>query len=164
MMRALMLALLLGASSDVDSAQVASLQVNDLEKRVLLKLLDGKEVEAPREPGQIWQMDPAMSSDRKWVGWLVAFEGQANNATPKGVAFLRGRELRTLKVERMIWRWGFYKDSLVVALGPERPHEPAEYVWYSLPKLELRASIKRFELNEYDPEWAHAAKLRSRLE
>jgi hypothetical protein len=28
----------------------------------------------------------------------------------------------------------------------------------------VRASIKRFELNEYDPEWAHAARLRTRLE
>lgn len=159
-MRPVLLALLLA----VDAGSVISVRGDDLDKRVLLKLRDGKEVEAPRGQGHLWQMDPAVSSDRKLVGWLVAFDGEAATATPKGLALLRGTELRTLDTHRMIWRWGFYKDSVVLALGPEKPHEPAEYVMYALSNFEVRASMKRFELNEYDAEWAHAARLQTRLE
>lgn len=148
--------------SMLDASAVVSVRDDDLDKRVLLKLKDGKELEAPRSDGHRWQLDPAVSADRKAIGWLVTFDEDAK--TPKGLAVLRGQELRTLDVKRMIWRWGFYKDSVVLALGPEQPHEPAEYVMYSLSNFEKRASMKRFELNEYDAEWAHAARLRTRLE
>jgi hypothetical protein len=150
----------------VEPQNVAAVDTDDLRGRVWLRMRDGRVVEAPRQDDHIRQMDPAISDDHKWVGWLVRLDG-ALEIAPRAIVLLHNSQLLTLKVERMIWRWSFLKsgdDGVVLALGPRHPGEPAEYVWYELPSLRLRAAIRRFEINEYDPDWARTVRLTSTLD
>jgi hypothetical protein len=156
----------LGDTTQVSAADISAVYRDDLRGSVFFRLKNGQEVEAPRSEGQAQQLDPAISPDKRWVAWLVTdHDCCAGRPVPRGIVVLHDRQMFTLRVTKMIWKWAFWQSqtAIVLALGPEHPGQPAEYLFYDLRSRSLRDSISRFELNEFDPPWARAAGLTQRM-
>jgi hypothetical protein len=153
-------ALVLATQLPVSAADFQSAQLVNDGVDLLITSSTGKVVTAPRRAEQWVYADPQVSSDRRLVGWLVAYHNAgASYPLPTELVVLDDSNQLHTFVPRygMLVRWCFSRSARAVAIAYAFPH--GSYA----STLEMRAVrdgrlLTRFEVPNGEHESAHARK------
>jgi len=149
--------LLLSLLSTAAQPEYQSVSI-DNSRQLHIVLASGKDVRAPKLPGQVGFDDPLISPDHRTVGWFATFHVDPSDRSSEYanelVLYRAGRILRTFKSEIIFWDWQFRDTGKRIAYSEGPTHGGAKHcALYDVDSGKLVAEW-RFESGQEPPEWA----------